>query len=153
MIAKRVTLALALLAVPAALDAQQERNRPGAGMRAGMAMRENVAEFVAGKATELELSQEQVTKINALGKELRERDEARRAESRDGMQRGGMPNAAPTDRQRMERRQAMMKEADEAKTRLLALLDGSQKEKAAALIDEWERSRPAMMRRGERRPG
>jgi hypothetical protein len=148
MLARRIALAVALLAVPAALDAQQGPERRGMGMRGGMGMQENVAEFVASKAADLQLSEEQLARITLLGKELREKNEKQRAEMRAAMQ-GGMQNMSAAERQRMmQQRDARIMQADEARDYVLALLSAEQKTKAASLIDEWERTRPGMMRPG-----
>jgi hypothetical protein len=133
-------IALALLALPAAVQAQQ-----GTGMRGGMMNQPNIAELIASKATEIQLNETQLARITEIGRELREQMEEMRA----AMQGGGMQNM---DRQSMmERRDAMMKQADEAKASVLELLTDEQKTRAAPIIEEWERSRP-MMRRGGGRP-
>jgi TolA-binding protein len=147
MITKRIALVLGLaaLAAPAAVQAQQ-----GPGMRGGMGMMDqpNIAEFIASRTTELQLSEQQVAQITELGRQLREDAEKQMAEMRAAMQGGGMQNM---DRQRMmERREAMQKQAEDARAAVLDLLSDEQKAKAAPIIEEWERNRPMRRRDGGR---
>jgi hypothetical protein len=150
MIVRRFALALACLAMPAALNAQQPRERPGSDARGAMGMQQNIAEFVAAKAAELELSEHQLAGIAALGEELRAHARKQMDEMRAEMQARTPAGRGAADRERMmQRRQALLNDAENAKARTLELLTAEQRTRAVPLIEEWERQRPGarMMRR------
>jgi hypothetical protein len=141
---RKAAVVCALLMLPAALHAQQGQGGQGRGMGGGMmAMRENVPEFVAGKAADLALSAEQTGRIEAIARALTERNDAIMAEMRTAMQAGGM------DRTRMmAARERITKNDEDAWKEVEAVLSAEQLVHANALIEEWRRTRPQ-----PRRPG
>jgi uncharacterized protein (DUF2235 family) len=140
-------LALFLL-IPAALHAQQGgMGRGGMGTGGGpmMAMAENVPEFVASKAAELQLTETQLQSVQAIARKLEEERAPILEQLRAGMaQGGGMPDRA----RMMESRDRVMKLTDDAQKALDEVLSAEQREKSAALVEEWRRTRPQMRRGG-----
>jgi len=148
---KKTAILMALLLLPASLHAQQGgqgRGGMGMGMTMGMGMMDNVPEFVASKAAELQLTEDQVARIQVIAKRYAAHSDSLMTQLRGAMQ-GGMREMSAADRERlMAERDRMTKLAEATQKEVDEVLTAEQRPRAAALVQEWRSSRMPQRRGG-----
>jgi hypothetical protein len=149
---KKAAVLVTLLLLPAALHAQQGGQGRGMGMGMGgmaMGMADNVPEFIAGKATELQLTEDQVTRIQVIARRFAAQNDSVMGQLRAMMQGGGMREVSAAERERlMAERQKMMKLAEDAGKETDEILTAEQRTHAHRMIEEWRASRMPQRRGG-----
>jgi hypothetical protein len=150
---KKAAILVTLLLLPAALHAQQGGQGRGGmgmgGMGMGMGMGENVPEFIAGKAAELQLTEDQVARIQVIARRFAAQNDSIMGQLRAAMQGGGMREVGAAERERlMAERQKMMKLAEHAMHETDEILTTDQRTRAHRMVEEWRASRMPQRRGG-----